>query len=496
MPNSKSNTASAALPRTRRVLLLPGLLLVAVTIGNCSNASTPANQPGTGGAPSSGGASATGGATSAGGTTSTGGAPATGGTVAAGGLATTGGVTASGGNVGTGGSTKNDASPPGTGGAGTGGVTANGGSSQAGGTLSTGGATSTDAGTGNQDVGPGSGGVPKSGGSTGTGGTIAGGSATGGTARTGGTTGSGGSGGGTNLPNCTAVPVVPGATQQTRNALCYLYQIYGNHILSSQEENNDDNAMNYIVQNTGKKPAMRAFDVNNTQAPTQCVAHAKQGGLCMFGYHMGIANGDGYASSQTKTDINTVLTEGSAYNTTFKARLDKTAAMIQTAQDGGAVAIMRLFHEAGGKWFWWSMETGAQYVRLYQYAFNYLTVTKGLKNMLWMLPYDGNPDKSFYPGKAYVDIGGADVYAGDGNYAPQTAMYNNCVSVFGSTMPIALHECGPIPDPAQLQSAGAKWVLFSVWTSPYYQSPSNSVAHLQAVYTSDYVITLDKMPGF
>ena len=31
---------------------------------------------------------------------------------------------------------------------------------------------------------------------------------------------------------------------------------------------------------------------------------------------------------------------------------------------------MRLFHEAGGTWFWWSMETGAQYVRLWKYAFN------------------------------------------------------------------------------------------------------------------------------
>jgi hypothetical protein len=71
-----------------------------------------------------------------------------------------------------------------------------------------------------------------------------------------------------------------------------------------------------------------------------------------------------------------------------------------------------------------------------------------------------------------------------------------CVAIFGSTMPIALHECGPIPDPAQLQSTSTKWVLFNVWTSPYYQSPSNSVAHLQAVYASDYVITLDEMPGF
>jgi hypothetical protein len=110
-----------------------------------------------------------------------------------------------------------------------------------------------------------------------------------------------------------------------------MYEIYGKKILSGQEENNDDNGMNYIFTNTGKNPAIRAFDVNNSKAPTQCVDHAKKGGLCMFGYHMGIANGDGYASSQTKTDINTVLTEGSTFNTTFKSRLDKVAAMVQTS---------------------------------------------------------------------------------------------------------------------------------------------------------------------
>jgi hypothetical protein len=216
--------------------------------------------------------------------------------------------------------------------------------------------------------------------------------------------------------------------------------------------------------------------------------------VCMFGYHMGIVNGDGYQSAMTKTDINMLLTEGSSYNQTFKTRLDNVARMVQTVQDADGVAIMRLFHEAGGTWFWWSMEGGAQYVRVYDYAFNYLTVTKGLRNMIWLLPYDGNPDASFYPGKSVVDIGGADIYAGDGNYDPQNALYKKCVAVFGASMPIALHECGPIPDPTQLMTTGTHWLFFNVWTAPYYQSPSNSVSHLQSVYTSSYVVTRDEMP--
>jgi hypothetical protein len=385
------------------------------------------------------------------------------------------------------GSETNDDAGPATGAGGT--ASGGGAGRAAGGGLGSGGAVSTGGAGGS---GPGSGGA----GGPGSGGAALGGSGGGATGGSAGTTGSGGSGGaGGTVSGCGIEPVTPNATQKTRTALCYLYQAYGNHILAGQEENNDDNAMNYIYANTGKYPAIRAFDVNNSMAPTQCVAHSKNNGLCMFGYHMGIANGDGYQSSETKTDINTLLTEGSAYNQTFKTRLDNVARMVQTVQDADGVAIIRLFHEAGGTWFWWSMEGGAQYVRVYKYAFNYLTATRGLKNMIWLLPFDGSPDASFYPGKSMVDLGGADTYAGDGSYDPQNALYKKCVTVFGPTMPIALHECGPIPDPTQLMSTGTKWVFFNVWTAPYYQSPSNSVSHLQAVYTSNYVITRDEMPG-
>ncbi len=414
---------------------------------------------------SCGGSDDTGGASGTGGPAPTGtGGRATGGAgVSTGGV----GVSTGGAGVSTGGTVA------GTGGVASGGKSGNGGRS-AGGGGAIGGSGGTAPGTGGHADGGSAGGQPGSGGAGGRGGTVGGAGASG---------------------SCGVDPVTPNPTPKTRAALCYLYQTYGNKILSGQEENNDDNGANYISSNTGKYPAIRAFDVNNSMAPAQCVAHGKNNGLCMFGYHMGIANGDGYQSSETKTDINTVLTEGSTYNQTFKTRLDNVARMVKTVQDADGVAIMRLFHEAGGTWFWWSMEGGAQYVRLYKYAFNYLTVTKGLRNMIWLMPYDGSPDASFYPGKSLVDLGGADTYAGNGNYDAQNALYKKCVGVFGSTMPIALHECGPIPDPAQLMSTGTKWIFFNVWTSPYYQSPSNSVAHLQSVYTSSYVITRDELPA-
>ncbi len=464
--------------------LVPCILL-GLVIGSCAEP-TATNDAG----PSSGAGGGTAGGISG---SATGGSSGTGGSGdGSGGIAGDG----SGGNAGR--STGEDS------GAGSGGVVGSGGGQgQAGHGGSTGGGAAAGGQTGRGGTTGGSAGAGDAqAGRTGAGGAVggAGGQATGGStggapAGAGGHATGGGPDGGGGTGGCGVDPVTPNATAKTRAALCYLYQSYGNHILAGQEENNDDQGMNYIYANTGKYPAIRAFDVNNSMAPTQCVAHERNNGLCMFGYHMGIVNGDGYQSAMTKTDINTLLTEGSTYNQTFKTRLDNVARMVQTVQDADGVAIMRLFHEAGGTWFWWSMEGGAQYVRVYKYAFNYLTATKGLTNMIWLLPYDGSPDASFYPGKSVVDIGGADTYAGDGNYDPQNALYKKCVAVFGSSMPIALHECGPIPDPTQLMTTGTKWLFFNVWTAPYYESPSNSVSHLQSVYTSTYVVTRDEMPA-
>lgn len=417
-----------------------------------------------------GGTSATGGATGTGGTTSTGGLPAVGGTsgatggtsaIGSGGVSTEGGATGAGGRTSTGGASVTGGSPS------SGGVTANRDAGNADGPPSA-------------DAGVGTGGALKTGGNT----------SAGGATSNGGTTENDA---GTTPTNCTAVPVVPNATQQTRNVLCYLHSIYGNGILSGQEEDNNDNGMNTVFSATGKYPAIRAFDVNNSQAPTQCVAHWNNGGICMFGYHMGI-NGGTYA---TPTNINNVLTAGTAENTSFNSDLDRIAQFVQPLKTAGGVAILRMFHEAGAgcSWFWWSMGTSAQWQSLFKYAFNYLTATKGLNNVLFLAPLCQHPTAAYNPGAQYIDLGGADNYVAAGDTEPMTAMFQQTETAFPN-MPVALHECGTIPDPDQLKSTATKWLFFNVWANPYFNAPYNTTAHLQSVYSNPYVITRDKLPSF
>ena len=85
------------------------------------------------------------------------------------------------------------------------------------------------------------------------------------------------------------------------------------------------------------------------------------------------------------------------------------------AETAGGVAILRLFHEAGNgcNWFWWTMGTSAQWQDLFKYAFNYLTATKGLNNVLWLAPLCGSPTAAYNPGlSTSTSVGRMTTYRG------------------------------------------------------------------------------------
>ncbi len=119
---------------------------------------------------------------------------------------------------------------------------------------------------------------------------------------------------------------------------------------------------------------------------------------------------------------------------------------------------------------------------------------QGVHNLVYLHPFNGSPSSAWYPGKQYVDIGGADTYAGDHN--PLTSMFNAAKGVYGSTIPIALHENGPIPDPAQLQSTATRWVLFNTWHTTWItDTGKNPTSTINTVYNSSYVVTRDEVPS-
>jgi len=335
------------------------------------------------------------------------------------------------------------------------------------------------------------------GGTLGSAGTPAqGGHATGGNAGATSMAGSG-TGGSANAGECVA-PVNPNATKQAKNLLCYLYSQYGNHVISGQQETSWDNPQNDIswyTDNGMKAPAILGGDYLYPNGTTdRAIAYWKAGGIPMIRYHMGApGTSDTYENSKGAANLDNTLQAGTAENTSFKSKLDYAAAELKKLQDQNVPVLWAPFHEVQANgWFWWAKGTGPQFVGLWKYMFDYFTKTKGLNNLVWLMPFSGTPSSPYFPGKEYVDLCGPDTYD-EGQ--PFTALFNTAKGIVGATTPIPLHETGRIPTPASMFPSAAPWVLFNVWATYQSDGTHNTTANVKSVYEDAHTVTRDEVPN-
>lgn len=81
--------------------------------------------------------------------------------------------------------------------------------------------------------------------------------------------------------------------------------------------------------------------------------------------------------------------------------------------------LLRLFHEHTGSWFWWGKShcTPEEYIKMFRYTVDYLRNTRNVHNLLIVYCPDvfETPEEYLerYPGDAYVDVLGFDLYDKD-----------------------------------------------------------------------------------
>jgi hypothetical protein len=295
--------------------------------------------------------------------------------------------------------------------------------------------------------------------------------------------------------------------------LCYLYSIYGNHVLAGQQEQSWDNDPdidnNYILSVTGKLPAVRGQDFLYQQTDgkgrtttSRAVDWWQAGGISQISYHMGNPGGDdSYGSSLSGCGngcIADALTTGTFKNQVLMQRLDHAATELGKLQMANVAVIWRPWHESSGKWFWWGMEGGGEFGKLFRFTYNYFVNTKGLHNIVWEVSWaQTNPDSTWDPGKAYYDIAGPDTYD---SASPFTGQFTASRNIVGNIVPISLQENGLMPDPVQMFANNqAPWLYWSTWTQfeyePGNQYGKNTKAYTNACYSDPHTITRDMVPN-
>lgn len=314
--------------------------------------------------------------------------------------------------------------------------------------------------------------------------------------------------------------VTPGASEQAVKVYHFLQGIYGKKILTGAMARVSWNLTEArkIKKGIGRFPALACFDylhLPDSQpggwidySNTQLIERWwKKNGLvaCMWHWKQTAADGKSKAfyapdnkklpSEYTFFNIEKALQAGTPERKTLDDDLKKLAFYLKLLKNKHIPVIWRPLHEASGKWFWWGTHGPEPYKRLWVYMFDFFQ-KEGLNNLIWVWTSE-NGDKDWYPGDAYVDIIGRDIYSKDKAVTLAEEFYR-----LQQDYPhkiIALTECGGVAGLPEQWRAGAKWSWFMPWYDFEHSSlkddtSANTIWWKNAV-SQDYVITREQMPN-
>ena len=203
------------------------------------------------------------------------------------------------------------------------------------------------------------------------------------------------------------------------------------------------------------------------------------------------------------TDVNTASTEYKSMMTD----IDSISKRFLKLQDSGVAAVWRPLHEAAGGWFWWGIGGSTCYKALYRLLFDRMVNVNGVKNLIWIWNIERDPaigydntalNPSWYPGDAYVDVIGVDIYNNANDQKSNINYFSSIVNKMGSKKLLAMTENGPIPDVDSMATDGAVWSWWMPWYNTWGSGFLNQTAdNVWAKNLKDSrIISLSKMPGW
>ncbi|WP_240633179.1 glycosyl hydrolase [Paenibacillus montanisoli] len=305
--------------------------------------------------------------------------------------------------------------------------------------------------------------------------------------------------------------VNPNAIPEARALHNYLVDQYGKSIIAGQQTLSD---AEWIYEQTGKYPALVSFDMMD-YSPSRVefgadsheiedmIEWAERGGLISLCWHWNAPKGlynepgkewwRGFYTEFTTFDLQYALEHPDSEDYQLLLRdIDAISAQLKRLQDRNIPVLWRPLHEAEGGWFWWGAKGPEAAKQLYRLMYDRMTNVNGLNNLIWIW---NSTSPAWYPGDDVVDIISTDVYNAEGDYSPSSNKYEDLVKLVNDKKLVTMPENGPIPDPDLLKLFGAHWSWFSTWTGDFIRDGQyNSAAHLDHVFNSDYVITLDELP--
>ena len=309
--------------------------------------------------------------------------------------------------------------------------------------------------------------------------------------------------------------VTPIPSENANNLYDFLSKTYGKVILSGQY--GGDTELNKIQTVSGELPLVRGFDLieyspsrvehGATSTETEeAIEWDGQQGIVTISWHWNAPKDlidqpgkewwRGFYTDATNFDVSKAMNDINSEEYTLLLRdIDVIAIQLKKLQEANVPVLWRPLHEAEGAWFWWGAKGPEPCKWLWKLLFDRLVNHHHLDNLIWVWTSTASTAAlDWYPGDAYVDIIGADIYLPPGSYSSNFIMFDNMVALFEGKKIITLSENGPIPNAENLFQERAAWSWFCTWSGDFIlDGVSNSASHINEVYDHEYVITLDEL---
>lgn len=302
-------------------------------------------------------------------------------------------------------------------------------------------------------------------------------------------------------PSAAQQPVNRNASREAREVLTYLASIYGKKSLLGYNvyPHTPD-----LYEQTGRHGALWEVDLSPPFADANAWAHHALDYRYLLSHHWHwYFDGESAWKSERihQVDVGAVVTPGTREYGIAIREMSAMADKLQVLRDAGVPVLFRPLHEIDGGWFWWTDPANpANTAALWRMMYDYFTNVRQLNNLIWVYSA-GMADSSdvsyrarFYPGAAFVDIAGIDLYGID--YRNAIGAYRTYFDLMKKVAPgkmLALTEVDGCPDPDKMAAGVTPAWLYCMpwWGTPY---PSHPVDWALRETRNDFMLTLERLP--
>lgn len=317
------------------------------------------------------------------------------------------------------------------------------------------------------------------------------------------------------------------AGEAAQELMNFISDCYGKYIITGQyAEDSDNSELDLIYRTTGKYPVIRfsnltvprgSYDDSHKDIEA-CADWYRNGGIpCVSWYWNAPSEKSSFRTDETDFSLTDAMTEldiamlsqeeirglygegnisGECYSLILD--IDSMAGQLTSLKNKGIPVLWRPLPEGSGDWYWWGASGEEAYKWLWDLLYTRLTAYFELDNLIWI--WNGQSESTLVDESTF-DIAAVDIYhSGEKDYG--SSYYENFAAVqkfAGSKKPIALSECGSVPDIDSAYRDNALWSFFGLWFGEYIEDENGEYSEkytsrdtLIKTYNSEGALTLDE----